>query len=139
MLRYIVGIKQYDSSNNYFIVLLCLHAHLFYCVLKNMCMATSLKHLTILHFKIKCSESIVIWSMYMFVRVDNVAVFVAWGWGPDTDSSEGHAGLSGIQQSKWISLLGEGSYNHMIKKKYTLLKIKKIRKIRKRTIIDIDQ
>lgn len=74
------------------------------------------------------------------MRVDNVAVFVAWGWGPDTDSSEGHAGLSGIQQSKWISLLGEGSYNHMRKKKkYTLLKIKKIRKIRKRTIIDIDQ
>lgn len=28
MLRYIVGIKQYDSSNNYFIGLLCLHAHL---------------------------------------------------------------------------------------------------------------
>lgn len=53
--------------------------------------------------------------IHVQVRVDNVAVFVAWGWGPDTDSSEGHAGLSGIQQSKWISLLGEGSYNHMIK------------------------
>lgn len=53
--------------------------------------------------------------IHVHVRADNVAVFVAWGWGPDTDSSEGHAGLSGIQQSKWISLLGEGSYNHMIK------------------------
>lgn len=102
-----------------------------------MFMATSLKHLTILHFKIKCFELIVIWSIYMFVRVDNVAVFVAWGWGPDTDSSEGHAGLSGIQQSKWISLLGEGSYNHMIKEVH--IAEKKKRKIRKRTIIDIDQ
>lgn len=66
--------------------------------------------------------------MYMFVRVDNVAVFVAWGWGPDTDSSEGHAGLSGIQQSKWISLLGEGSYNLMIKEVHIAEKKKKNKK-----------
>lgn len=70
--------------------------------------------------------------MYMFVRVDNVAVFVAWGWGPDTDSSEGHAGLSGIQQSKWISLLGEGSYNHMRKKEVHIAENKKNKKNKKK-------
>lgn len=59
-------------------------------------MVISLKYLIIFNFKIKCFELIVIWFMYMFVRVDNVVVFVVWGWGLDIDFLEGYVGLFGI-------------------------------------------
>lgn len=61
-----------------------------------MFMGISLKYLIIFYFKIKCFELIVIWFMYMFVRVDNVVVFVVWGWGLDIDFLEGYVGLFGI-------------------------------------------
>lgn len=76
--------------------MLCFYVYLVYCVLKNMFMVISLKYLIIFYFKIKCFELIVIWFMYMFVRVDNVVVFVVWGWGLDIDFLEGYVGLFGI-------------------------------------------
>lgn len=34
--------------------------------------------------------------IYVYVRVDNVVVFVVWGWGLDIDFLEGYVGLFGI-------------------------------------------